>query len=158
MMAEAAIKFDFLKEKQEVAHLKKRMFEKYQLGKGKNMQKFIKEKNKRFLEDDEKGSDDLNTDSDDEGDGEPFLTKLAREADEKLKNMSFSLSEDAEIKPKLPELNIKLGLAKPKQIPGLVSKDVYVRIIKASNLPSNVSVVKADIQMVNLGSKNVKLS
>lgn len=155
MLGEAAIKFDFLKEKEEVTRLKKRMYEKYQLGKGKNLQKYMKEQ-KRYLEDDNKINTDEITASNDEGDGEPHLTKLAKEVHEKIHHMNYSLSEeDSEIKANEPVLKIKMGLSRPKMNNVQTSKQFYIKIIKAVNLPNNASITKAEIKIVNLSNKSV---
>lgn len=149
MVGEAAIKFDFMKEKEEVARLKKRMFEKYQLGKSKNLQKYMKQQ-RRYLEDDMKVYSDEVTISNDEGDAEPHLTKLAKEAQAKMKHMNYSLSEeDTERTFHQPVLNIKMGLKKPKINSIHTAKEFYIRIIKLRNLPSNVTVTKAEIKLLN---------
>ena len=156
MVGEAAIKFDFLKEKEEVARLKKRMFQKYQLGKSKNLQNYMKQQ-KRYLEDDQKIDTDEITASNDEGDGEPHLTKLAKEAHNRMHHMNYSLSEeDSEVKAKEPVLNIKMGLAKPKLNHVQASKQFYLKVIKVTNLPNNTTITKAEIKVVTLSDKSVK--
>lgn len=157
MLGEAAIKFDFMKEKEEVARLKKRMFEKYQLGKSKNLKKYVKNQ-KRYLEDDMKIDTDEVTPSNDEGDGETHFTRIAKEADAKMKHMNYSLTEeDTEMSFRQPTLNVKMGLAKPKVNSIHAAKEFYVRLIQARNLPTNVTITKAEIKLINLSNHPVAL-
>ena len=157
MLGEAAIKFGFLKEKEEVARLKKRMFEKYQFGKSKNLKKYVKNQ-KRYLEDDMKIDTDEITASNDEGDGETHFTRLAKEANAKMKHMNYTLTdEDSVLSFKQPTLNVKMGLTKPKINSIHASKEFYIRIIKLRNLPTNVTVTKLEIKLINMNNHPVHL-
>ena len=156
LLGEAAIKFDFLKKKEEVADLKKRMFQKYQLGKTDNMKKLMNKQAKRYLEDDSGATQDFDHFYTENEDDAPYLTKMARKAQSKMKDLNYSLSEeDSEIMWKEPQFDIKPALAKPK--PNLLStaKDLSIRVIQATNLPENVMVVKAEIKLLNLKHKSV---
>lgn len=156
MLGEAAIKFDFLKKKEEVAELKKRMFEKYQLGKTENMKKLMNSQSKRYLEDDSGATQDFDHYYTDNEDDAPHLTKMARKAQSKMKDLNYSLSEeDSEIQWQEPQFDIKPALANPKMNLLSTAKDFSIRIIQATNLPPNVMVVKAEIKLLNLKHKSV---
>lgn len=156
LLGEAAIKFDFLKKKEEVAELKKRMFEKYQLGKTDNMKKLLNKQSKRYLEDDSGATQDFDHYYTENEDDAPYLTKLARKAQSKMRDLNYSLSEeDSEIKWQEPQFDIKPALTKPKINLLSTAKDFCIKIIQATNLPNNVMVVKAEIKLLNLKHKSV---
>lgn len=156
MLAEAALKFDFIKDKREVAILKKRMLEKYQLGQGTNLEKTLKDK-KRYLEDDEFGRvEGYNDEADSEGQGGTYLTRMAKEGARKLKEIDYSLSEvDSELSVQEPVFKIPSSLTKAKMNIPNPSKTFVVRLVAVEGFPQNVGVVKAELKVVTLSHKSI---
>ena len=158
MLGEAAIKFDYIRKKEEVNDLKKRMYQKYQLGKADNMKKHLNNQARKYLEDGDQDGETQDFDhyyTEDEDDA-PYLTKMARKAQSKMKDLNYSLSEeDSEINWVEPTFQIRDGLMKPKDLKIQISKDIFIRVTQATNLPENVTITKAEIKLVNMKGKSV---